>query len=201
MDGVVPSRDGVPVTYEVHGSGTPALVFGHGWSCDRSYWRGQVGAFAARHRVVAVDLAGHGRSGTGRSAWTMPAFGEDVAAVVAELELGDLVLVGHSMGGDVIVETALDLPGQVVGLVWVDTYDTLEDPEPREAIEASMARSGRTSLALPEASSGGCPGRTRIPPWSNGWPPTWRPPRPRSRSTPWSAPSATTSGSGPSWSG
>lgn len=139
MDGVVPSRDGVPVGYEVHGSGTPALVFVHGWSCDRSYWRGQVGAFAARHRVVAVDLAGHGRSGGGRSAWTMPAFGEDVAAVVAELGLGDLVLVGHSMGGDVIVETALDLPGHVLGLVWVDTYDTLEDPEPREAIEAFMA--------------------------------------------------------------
>src|SRR4029450_4468935 len=69
----------------------------------------------------------------------MPAFGGDVAAVVAELGLGDLVLVGHSMGGDVIVETALDLPGQVLGLVWVDTYGTLEDPEPRQAIEAFMA--------------------------------------------------------------
>jgi pimeloyl-ACP methyl ester carboxylesterase len=136
MDGVVASRDGVPVCYEVHGSGTPAVVFVHGWSCDRSYWRGQVAAFAARHRVVAVDLAGHGESGAGRSSWTMPAFGEDVAAVVAELGLGNLVLVGHSMGGDVIVETALDLPGQVLGLVWVDTYGTLEDPEPREAIEA-----------------------------------------------------------------
>jgi pimeloyl-ACP methyl ester carboxylesterase len=67
----------------------------------------------------------------------MPAFGEDVVAVVAELELGDLVLVGHSMGGDVIVETAL--PGQVLGLVWVDTYSTLGEPEPREAIQAFVA--------------------------------------------------------------
>ena len=139
MDGVVTSGDGVPVRYEVHGQGTPALVFVHGWSCDRSYWRGQVDAFAARHRVVTVDLAGHGASGAGRSAWTMPAFGEDVVAVVTALELGELVLVGHSMGGDVIVETALRLPGQVLGLVWVDTYGTLGEPEPREAIQAFMA--------------------------------------------------------------
>ena len=139
MDGVVPSSDGVPVCYEVHGSGAPALVFVHGWSCDRRYWRGQVDAFAARHRVVTVDLAGHGASGAGRPAWTMRAFGEDVVAVVTKLGLGDLVLIGHSMGGDVIVESALRLPGQVLGLVWVDTYATLEEPEPREAIQAFMA--------------------------------------------------------------
>jgi pimeloyl-ACP methyl ester carboxylesterase len=139
MDGVVASGDGVPISYEVHGQGTPALVFVHGWACDRSYWRGQVDAFVARHRVVTVDLAGHGASGAGRPVWTMPAFGEDVVAVVAELGLGDLVLIGHSMGGDVIVETALRLPGQVLGLVWVDTYATLEEPEPREAIQAFIA--------------------------------------------------------------
>jgi pimeloyl-ACP methyl ester carboxylesterase len=139
MEGIVASRDGVPVHYEVRGQGTPALVFVHGWSCDRSYWRGQVDAFAARHQVVTVDLAGHGASGAGRSAWTMPAFGDDVVAVVAELGLGDLVLIGHSMGGDVIVETALRLPGQALGLVWVDTYSTLGEPQPREEIQALVA--------------------------------------------------------------
>jgi pimeloyl-ACP methyl ester carboxylesterase len=139
MEGIVASSDGVPVRYEVRGQGSPALVFVHGWSCDRSYWRGQVDAFAARHRVVTVDLAGHGASGAGRPAWTMPAFGEDVVAVVDELGLGDLVLIGHSMGGDVIVETALRRPGQVLGLVWVDTYSTLGEPEPREAIQAFVA--------------------------------------------------------------
>jgi len=36
------SIDGVPIAYEVLGEGTPALVFVHGWSCDRSYWKGQV---------------------------------------------------------------------------------------------------------------------------------------------------------------
>jgi pimeloyl-ACP methyl ester carboxylesterase len=116
------------VRYETHGTGTPALVFVHGWSCDRRYWRGQLGHFAAQHQVVAIDLAGHGESGAGRAAWTMPAFGDDVVAVVEQLGLRDIVLIGHSMGGDVIVEAALRLRERLAGLVWVDVYRTLGEP-------------------------------------------------------------------------
>jgi pimeloyl-ACP methyl ester carboxylesterase len=128
------SPDGVPIAYDVAGAGAPALVFVHGWSCDRTYWRGQVEPFALRHRVVAVDLAGHGESGESRSSWTMPAFGDDVVAVVDQLQLNLVVLVGHSMGGDVIVDAARRLPGRVAGLVWVDTYDALETPDPDEKV-------------------------------------------------------------------
>jgi pimeloyl-ACP methyl ester carboxylesterase len=139
MRGIATSKDGIPLAFEVHGAGTPALVFVHGWSCDRSYWRGQLGPLAARHRTVAVDLAGHGASGAGRRTWTMAAFGEDVLAVVEQLGLDDLVLVGHSMGGDVVVEAALRLGGRVAGLVWVDVYSTLGEPITDEEVEAFAA--------------------------------------------------------------
>jgi pimeloyl-ACP methyl ester carboxylesterase len=135
MNGVARSSDGIPLSFEVHGSGTPALVFVHGWSCDRRYWSGQLAAFSDRHQVVAVDLAGHGGSGGGRQGWTMAAFGDDVAAVVRHLGLGEVVLVGHSMGGDVVVETALRLGDQVLGVVWADTYDTLGNPPAPEELE------------------------------------------------------------------
>jgi pimeloyl-ACP methyl ester carboxylesterase len=83
MTGAVRSAGGVTVRYDVHGRGLPALVLVHGWSCDRGYWRHQVPHLAAERTVVAVDLAGNGESGTaGRNAWTMPSFGDDVAAVV-----------------------------------------------------------------------------------------------------------------------
>ena len=121
--------------FEVEAGGAPALVFVHGWSCDRSYWSRQIDHFAGRHEVVAVDLAGHGESGAGRPEWTMPAFGADVVAVIEKLELRDLVLVGHSMGGDVIVEVALALPDRVAGLVWVDVYSTLGGSRTPEEIE------------------------------------------------------------------
>jgi pimeloyl-ACP methyl ester carboxylesterase len=139
MSGVARSRDGVRLAFEVHGAGAPTLILVHGWSCDRSYWRGQLRALAARYQVVAVDLAGHGESGVGRRTWTMAAFGEDVVAVVEQLGLGEVVLIGHSMGGDVIVEAALRLGDRVAGLVWVDTYSTLGDPQTDEALEAFAA--------------------------------------------------------------
>ena len=107
----VMSTDGICLAYEIHGSGVPAIVLVHGWSCDRSYWDGQVAPLSAKFQVVAVDLAGHGESGSGRAAWTIEAFGADVADVVDELALESVILVGHSMAGDVIVEAARRLRG------------------------------------------------------------------------------------------
>jgi pimeloyl-ACP methyl ester carboxylesterase len=115
------------------------MVFVHGWSCDRSYWEGQIEPFAQQFTVVALDLAGHGESGLGRKAWTMAAFGDDVAAVVERLGLQRVVLIGHSMGGDVIVEAARRLPGRVAGLVWVDTYRQLGSPRSPEQLQAMLA--------------------------------------------------------------
>jgi pimeloyl-ACP methyl ester carboxylesterase len=133
------SADGIHIAYDVRGAGTPALVFVHGWSCDRSYWEGQIEPFSQQVTVVAIDLAGHGQSGLGRQAWTMAAFGGDVAAVVERLGLQRVVLIGHSMGGDVIVEAARRLPGRVAGLVWVDTYRQLGNPRSPEQLQAMLS--------------------------------------------------------------
>lgn len=135
MRATAASADGVEVCYETHGDGAPALVLVHGWSCDRTYWREQVSHFADRHQVVTIDLAGHGESGVDRAAWTMPSFGADVVAVLEQLGSPEAVLVGHSMGGDVIVEAALQLPDRVTGLVWVDVYHTLAETHPTEPPE------------------------------------------------------------------
>jgi pimeloyl-ACP methyl ester carboxylesterase len=135
----VESADGVPIAYDVKGEGMLALVFVHGWSCDRTYWREQVEPFSSGFRVVTVDLAGHGESGGGRKAWTIEAFGDDVAAVVRQLGLRRAIFIGHSMGGDVIVEAARQLPGRVAGLVWVDTYKQLGTFRTPQQIEAFAA--------------------------------------------------------------
>src|SRR5262245_20454415 len=116
----VTSPDSIQIAYEVHGNGTPALIFVHGWSCDRSYWQGQLEPFSRNFKVVAIDLAGHGESGLSRKSWTIEAFGADVAAVVKKLNLQRVVLIGHSMGSNVIAEAARQLPGRVAGLVLVD---------------------------------------------------------------------------------
>ena len=177
--GEVVSADGVPVRYAAYGDGLPAIVFVHGWSCDRRYWHGQVGHFAARFTVVTVDLAGHGESGTGRRSWTMPAFGEDVAAVVTGLDLPEVVLVGHSMGGDVVVEAARRLRPRVRGLVWVDVYRSLDesgsDAATEEETAAFMAPFRVDFGVATRASSGASPAPTPTRIWSIGSPRTWPP--------------------------
>ncbi len=118
---IVTSADGVHIDYRVYGSGEPAIVLVHGWSCDANYWREQLDALKGRHAVVALNLAGHGASGRNRAQWSMPRFGEDVAAVVRDLPFEEVILVGHSMGGPVAIEAARLLPGRVLGVIGVDT--------------------------------------------------------------------------------
>jgi pimeloyl-ACP methyl ester carboxylesterase len=134
------SPDSVRITYEMQGDGTTTLVFVHGWSCDRTYWKGQVAPFSRNYKVVAIDLAGHGESAFGRKHWTMEAFGEDVASVVKALDLKKVIMIGHSMGSVVIAEAARHLPGRVAGLVMVDQYKNLGPGMTREEVELLATR-------------------------------------------------------------
>lgn len=123
---IASAPDGVPIHYDVQGTGAVALVFVHGWCCNRGHWAGQVDHFAPDYTLVCIDLAGHGASGRDRARQTMSAFGQDVVAVVEQLGLEQVVLIGHSMGGMVIVEAARCLSTAVIGLVGVDTWRNVE---------------------------------------------------------------------------
>lgn len=129
------SKDGTPISYEVFGEGEPTLVFVHGWSCDARYWRAQVPVFSKKHRVVALDLAGHGNSGMSRSDYTMASFGEDVRAVTESTGSQRVILIGHSMGGLVIAEAARLMPERVIGLIGVDNLENIEYPMTQEELE------------------------------------------------------------------
>ena len=132
------SSDGIPIHYEVRGDGELALVFVHGWCGDRSHWREQLGPFSEKYKVVALDLAGHGESGINRNAWTMAAFGQDVAVVAQKLGLSRVVLVGHSMGGFVIVEAARQMPVHVIGLIGVDTFQIVGERHTKDEVRKSL---------------------------------------------------------------
>jgi pimeloyl-ACP methyl ester carboxylesterase len=124
--GSVAARDGVRIVYDVRGSGDTTLLFVHCWSCDRSFWKNQVDVFADRYQVVTLDLGGHGESGKNRKSWTVLGLAGDVQAVADELKLKRIILVGHSMGGPVVLEAARLLHGRVIGVVAVDTLHNAE---------------------------------------------------------------------------
>jgi len=133
------ASDGTPIVYEVRGSAEPTLVFIHCWACDRSYWRHQLATFSTSHRVIAVDLAGHGESGTARERWSLDGLAQDVAELVTSLDLPDVVLVGHSMGGPVALLASAQLPGRVRGVACLDTLHNAETRITPEMIAPLLA--------------------------------------------------------------
>lgn len=114
------TRDGVRLFYTDQGAGDPALLFVHGWCCDSTNWGAQVRAFRRKHRVVTIDLRGHGRSSKPEQSYTMDGFCEDLEWLIGELDLREPVLVGHSMGGLIALILARRQKRVFRGLVMVD---------------------------------------------------------------------------------
>jgi len=132
--------DNTDITYDLAGSGDITLIFVHGWSCDRTYWREQVSAFKKTYRVVTMDLGGHGDSGAGRTDWSMESFGRDVKGVADDIDARNIVLIGHSMGGPVVLAAAQQLGDRVIGVVGVDTLQRVGDnPYTHEAASETWA--------------------------------------------------------------
>jgi pimeloyl-ACP methyl ester carboxylesterase len=128
----VQSFDGETITYNVVGKGDITLLFVHGWSCDSRYWREQIPYFAKRYKVVTIDLAGHGHSGQNRKIYSLESFGQDVNAVMEELDAKKVILIGHSFGGEITAEAARLAPGRVIGIIGVDTLHNVEEAFSKE---------------------------------------------------------------------
>jgi pimeloyl-ACP methyl ester carboxylesterase len=114
-------RAGVSLFYEEAGDGEPPLVLVHGLGCDHSFMAPQFDAFAGVHRIIAVDLRGHGRSDKPRQDYTIPAFADELAWVLRELAVERPVIVGHSMGGAIGLELSAEQPERLAGIVVLDT--------------------------------------------------------------------------------
>lgn len=125
VDAHVTSADGVSLHYVVEGNG-PTVVMVHCFGCNLHYWDVPAAELARDHRVVRLDLAGHGESGANRKTWTIEAFAGDVAAVVNAAGVDKFTLVGHSMAGPISLATALQLGDRVTGIVPIDTLTDVE---------------------------------------------------------------------------
>jgi len=113
-------RDGV-LAYDDAGSCYPPLVFVHGAACNRRFWCQQVPRFCAGHRVVAVDLRGHGESGAPSERYTVRLFAEDLAWTCTQLRIESPVVIGHSLGGLVALDFASTYPDHVAAAGLIDS--------------------------------------------------------------------------------
>ena len=107
------------LAHELSGDPTaPAIVLVHGITENRETWRPIIEALAADHRVLAVDLRGHGASDR-EPPYDPPRYGGDVAETIAAAGLTEPLIVGHSLGGVVVTAVPAFCP-DVVGVVNVD---------------------------------------------------------------------------------
>jgi pimeloyl-ACP methyl ester carboxylesterase len=118
--------DGTSICYTVSApSPGPTWVFIHGWGCRRTDFAATASFLPADHRVISVDLAGHGDSRSTRQNWTMAEFAKDVAAVTDAEGVSRCTVVGHSLGGAVAIELARLKPDMVAQVIGIDAYHYL----------------------------------------------------------------------------
>jgi pimeloyl-ACP methyl ester carboxylesterase len=118
-------NQGVMIDYNDNGKGYITLLFVHGWAINKSYWDSQIEYFSKDYHVVTVDLPGFGKSGSNRNNWSVEEYGKDISEVLTQLDLKNVILIGHSMSGNIVVETALNNPKRVIGVIGIDNLKNL----------------------------------------------------------------------------
>lgn len=111
--------DGVRTRALVTGRGDTTLVFLHGYGESLLSWRALLGQFTSRYRVVALDLPGFGQSQSPGFGYSYPAYAAWLDSVLARETTGPLVMVGHSMGGELAAGYTIDHPDRVVAAVLI----------------------------------------------------------------------------------
>lgn len=123
-DHEIPASDGGSIHVIERGAGRPLLLV-HGITLQAGVWAPQLHGLADRYRVLAMDVRGHGLSRAGTAGFGRKVAAGDVATVLERLDLREAVIVGHSMGGMILMEFAGDFPDlldqRVAGLVFMDT--------------------------------------------------------------------------------
>ena len=138
------THHGRRISYQEHGTGPHTLLLTHGLLMDsRMYTRLAPELAAHGHRVLTVDMLGHGASDQpyDMMAYSMPQFGKDLLALLDHLELPEAVIGGTSLGANVALEAAVAAPGRIRALV-------LEMPVLENALPAAAGAFVPLALAL-----------------------------------------------------
>jgi pimeloyl-ACP methyl ester carboxylesterase len=111
---------GQRVTYHQLGEG-PAIVLVHGITSSSRTWTSVMHGLAERHTVIAPDLLGHGRSGKPRGDYSLGAYASGLRDLLALLGIPKATVVGHSLGGGIVMQFAYQFPERMERMVLVDS--------------------------------------------------------------------------------
>jgi pimeloyl-ACP methyl ester carboxylesterase len=116
----------VEINYFQQGQGDTTLLFLHGWCIDGTYWTNQVESFSKTYHVIAIDLPGFGQSKAERTNWTIEEYANDVSAFMDAMNLQNVIIIGHSMAGEIMLQMALSNNSKIIGIVGVDNFKSID---------------------------------------------------------------------------
>ena len=114
----------VPANVKVEGSG-PTLVLIHGFGAAIDWWDNIAPQLARDHRVIRIDLIGHGGTEAPRSAYSIERQARLVSSTLDKLGVDRFTIIGHSMGGEVATALASMQPGRIERMVLIDSPPTV----------------------------------------------------------------------------
>ncbi|MDX1761176.1 MAG: alpha/beta hydrolase [Christiangramia sp.] len=104
------------IAYVDQGSGDKTLLFVHGLSSNLDSWKKNIAGLKDNYRTIAVDLPGYGKSSRSKTDYSLAEYAEILKNLADKLELKNVILVGHSMGGQIAMHSVIRYP---------DTYEKL----------------------------------------------------------------------------
>jgi pimeloyl-ACP methyl ester carboxylesterase len=109
----------IQIAYTETGTGSKTLLFIHGLANFKGVWKSNIHELSKTHRCIAIDLPGNGHSSSGDYKYSMFFYAECVKQFIDKLNLSNVVLVGHSMGGQIALVLTLRYPHLIEKLVLV----------------------------------------------------------------------------------
>jgi len=153
--------DGTPIHYlswNAADTHKPALLFAHGFRAHARWWSFIAPFFLSRFRIVSLDFAGMGDSGS-RPEYLPLGFAHDIIGVLDHAGIGKATLIGHSFGGGRVARASAEFPERVTRTVIIDSHMRLSDEKrstrpfeigPRRVYPTFEAARARFRLVPPE---------------------------------------------------
>ena len=110
----------ISLYYEIQGEGQP-ILFLHGLGSSINDWSNQVSYFAKNYQVITLDLRGHGKSDKPKGHYSVPLFSADVTQFIQTVINKPVHIVGHSLGGMIAFQLAVDHPELLKSLTIINS--------------------------------------------------------------------------------
>jgi pimeloyl-ACP methyl ester carboxylesterase len=112
-------NEDLQIAYTDQGAGKETILFIHGLASYIPAWKHNINELKSNYRCVAIDLPGYGKSSKGNYAASMDFFAETIKLFCHKMNIHNVVLAGHSMGGQIAITTAFKYPDLVSKLILI----------------------------------------------------------------------------------